>query len=59
MLTALASVYSPHNDHWAVVSLEIIAMALNMTIAAIVLYMAYIQLSEDFDDDFIRKVHTA
>lgn len=59
MLTALASVYSPHSDHWAVVALGFTAMALNVTIAAIVLYMAYVQLSEDFDNDYVRKVHTA
>lgn len=59
MLTALASVYSPHIDHWAVVSLEIAAMVLNMAIAAIVLYIAYVQLSEDFDNDLLCKVHTA
>lgn len=40
--------------------LEVVATALNMTTAAIVLYIAYVQSSKDWDGDYISdKVHTA
>ena len=60
IVTALANVYTPHSKHWAVITLEVVATALNMTTAAIVLYIAYAQSSEDWDGDYVsNKVHTA
>ncbi|KFY80541.1 hypothetical protein V499_00616 [Pseudogymnoascus sp. VKM F-103] len=60
IVTALANVYTPHNKHWAVITLEVVATALNMTTAAIVLYIAYVQSSEDWDGYYVsNKVHTA